>query len=76
MMMVINASRSQLEPKRILEELQREERPDPGRHTARIMPTERLRERIRQTARRVVAEHRQPLDILANHEPDEFLRSS
>ena len=35
----------------------------------RIIPTELVRKRIGQTARRVVAEHPEALEILANHEP-------
>jgi antitoxin component of MazEF toxin-antitoxin module len=35
----------------------------------RILPTDRVRDRIRQTARRVVAEHPEALDILAKHDP-------
>ncbi len=39
----------------------------------RMLPTDRVRDRIRQTARRVVADHPEALDILANHQPaDEF----
>ncbi len=37
----------------------------------RIMPTDRVREVIRETARRVAAEHPQALEILANHEPED-----
>jgi antitoxin component of MazEF toxin-antitoxin module len=36
----------------------------------RIIPTDQVRERIRQTARRVVAEHPEALEILADHDPD------
>jgi antitoxin component of MazEF toxin-antitoxin module len=35
-----------------------------------IMPTDRVRERIRDVGRRVVAEHPEALEILANHDPD------
>ena len=35
----------------------------------RILPTDQVRDRIRQTARRVVAEHPEALDILAKHDP-------
>ncbi len=35
----------------------------------RIIPTDRVRERIRQTARRVVTEHPKALEILANDQP-------
>ncbi len=37
----------------------------------RLLPADRVRERIRQTARRVVAEHPEALEILATHEPSE-----
>lgn len=37
----------------------------------RLLPAERVRERIRQTARRVVGEHPEALDILASYEPPE-----
>jgi antitoxin component of MazEF toxin-antitoxin module len=36
----------------------------------RIIPTDRVRERIRDVGRRVVAEHPEALEILANHDPD------
>ena len=36
----------------------------------RIMPTEQLRERIRDSGRRIVAEHQEALRILADHDPD------
>ncbi len=36
----------------------------------RIVPTERLRERIRSVGERVVAEHPEALKILAEHGPD------
>jgi antitoxin component of MazEF toxin-antitoxin module len=36
----------------------------------RIVPTERLRERIRTVGKRVVAEHPEALRILAEHDPD------
>jgi len=36
----------------------------------RIIPTDRVRERIREVGRRVVAEHPEALEILANHDPD------
>lgn len=35
----------------------------------RILPSDQVRDRIRQSARRVVAEHPQALDILAKHDP-------
>jgi len=37
----------------------------------RIMPTDKLREHIRQAGRRVVSEHPEALRILAEHDPDE-----
>jgi hypothetical protein len=36
----------------------------------RVMPTEKVRERIREVGARLVAEHGEALDILANHDPD------
>lgn len=36
----------------------------------RILPTEKVRERIRGIGRRVVAEHGEALQILADHNPD------
>jgi hypothetical protein len=36
----------------------------------RILPTERLREQIKQIGRRVVADHDVALRILAEHDPD------
>jgi antitoxin component of MazEF toxin-antitoxin module len=36
----------------------------------RILPTEKVRERIRETGRRMVAEHEEALQILAEHDPD------
>jgi antitoxin component of MazEF toxin-antitoxin module len=36
----------------------------------RILPTERLREQIRQIGRRVVTDHDEALRILAEHDPD------
>ncbi len=36
----------------------------------RVMPTEKVRERIRELGERLVAEHGEALDILANHDPD------
>ena len=36
----------------------------------RIIPTDRVRERIRDVGRRVVAEHPEALEILADHDPD------
>jgi antitoxin component of MazEF toxin-antitoxin module len=37
----------------------------------RILPTDRVRERVRQIADRVVAEHPEAMEILANHDPDD-----
>lgn len=36
----------------------------------RLLPTEKVRERIRETGRRVVVEHEEALQILAEHDPD------
>jgi hypothetical protein len=36
----------------------------------RLLPTERVREQIRGVGRRVVDEHREALQILAEHDPD------
>jgi antitoxin component of MazEF toxin-antitoxin module len=36
----------------------------------RIMPTDRVRERIRDVGRRIVSEHPEALQILAEHDPD------
>lgn len=37
----------------------------------RILPTDRVRERIRDIGRRIVDEHQEALQILADHDPDE-----
>jgi hypothetical protein len=37
----------------------------------RILPTERVRERVREIANRVVSEHPEAMEILANHDPDD-----
>jgi antitoxin component of MazEF toxin-antitoxin module len=37
----------------------------------RILPTDRVRERVRQIADRVVSEHPEAMDILANYDPDD-----
>jgi antitoxin component of MazEF toxin-antitoxin module len=37
----------------------------------RILPTERVRERVRQVATRVVSEHPEALEIPATHSPDD-----
>lgn len=37
----------------------------------RIMPTDKLREHIKQIGRRVVSEHPEALRILAEHDPDQ-----
>jgi antitoxin component of MazEF toxin-antitoxin module len=36
----------------------------------RILPTDRVRERVRQVADRLVSGHTEAMDILANHDPD------
>lgn len=36
----------------------------------RILPADRVRERVRQAADRVVREHPEAMDILANYDPD------
>ncbi len=36
----------------------------------RILPTEKLREQIKQIGRRVVTDHQEALKILAEHDPD------
>jgi hypothetical protein len=36
----------------------------------RIVPTDKVRERIREIGQRVVAEHSEALQILADHDPD------
>ena len=36
----------------------------------RILPTEKVRERIRDIGRRMVADHQEALQILADHDPD------
>ena len=60
--------------------MERARRPRSQRHVSnheladgelRILPAERVRERVRQVARRVMSEHREAMDILANYEPDE-----
>jgi antitoxin component of MazEF toxin-antitoxin module len=38
----------------------------------RILPTDRVRERVRQIATRVVSEHPEAMEILANHNPDDI----
>lgn len=37
----------------------------------RILPTDRVRERVRQIATKVVNEHPEAMEILANHDPDD-----
>ena len=37
----------------------------------RILPIDRVRERVRQIADRVVSEHPEAMNILANHNPDD-----
>jgi antitoxin component of MazEF toxin-antitoxin module len=44
---------------------------DVGGGELRILPTDRVRERVRQIADRVVSEHPEAIEILANHDPDE-----
>lgn len=39
--------------------------------TLRIVPTDQVRERIRDVGQRVVAEHGEALKILADHDPDD-----
>jgi len=36
----------------------------------RILPTDRVRERVRQVADQLVGEHPEAMDILANNDPD------
>ncbi|MGH2873934.1 MAG: AbrB/MazE/SpoVT family DNA-binding domain-containing protein [Solirubrobacteraceae bacterium] len=43
---------------------------DLGDGDLRILPTDRVRERVRQIATRVVSEHPEAMEILANHDPD------
>lgn len=42
----------------------------------RLLPTEKLRKRIRETGRRIVDEHREALEILAEHDPDATTKRS
>lgn len=44
---------------------------DVGDGELRILPADRVRERVRQIADRVVNEHPEAIEILANHDPDE-----
>jgi antitoxin component of MazEF toxin-antitoxin module len=37
----------------------------------RILPVDRVRERVRSVADRIVAEHGDAMDILANYDPDD-----
>jgi antitoxin component of MazEF toxin-antitoxin module len=37
----------------------------------RILPVDRVRERVRSVADRIVAEHGEAMDILANYDPDD-----
>jgi antitoxin component of MazEF toxin-antitoxin module len=37
----------------------------------RILPTDRLRDRVREIAVRVVSEHPEAMEILANYDPDD-----
>jgi antitoxin component of MazEF toxin-antitoxin module len=43
---------------------------DLGDGELRILPTDRVRKRVRQIATRVVSEHPEAMEILANHDPD------
>ncbi len=43
---------------------------DLGGGELRILPTDRVRERVRGIANRIVGEHPEALEILANHDPD------
>jgi antitoxin component of MazEF toxin-antitoxin module len=43
---------------------------DVGGGELRILPTDRVRERVRGVAERIVGEHSEAMDILANHDPD------
>jgi antitoxin component of MazEF toxin-antitoxin module len=40
----------------------------------RILPTDRVRERVRRVAKRVVSDHPEAMEILANHDPDDESR--
>jgi antitoxin component of MazEF toxin-antitoxin module len=43
---------------------------DLGGGELRILPTDRVRERVRGIADRIVGEHPEAMEILANHDPD------
>ncbi len=43
---------------------------DLGGGELRILPTDRVRERLRGIADRIVGEHPEAMEILANHDPD------
>jgi hypothetical protein len=43
---------------------------DLGGGELRILPTDRVRERVRPIADRIVGEHPEAMEILANHDPD------
>jgi hypothetical protein len=43
---------------------------DLGDGELRILPTERVRERVRGIADRLVGEHPEAMEILASHDPD------
>jgi antitoxin component of MazEF toxin-antitoxin module len=49
---------------------------DLGDGELRILPTDRVRERVRQIATRVVSDRSEAMEILANHDPDEADASS
>jgi antitoxin component of MazEF toxin-antitoxin module len=44
---------------------------DLGDSELRILPTDKVRERVRQIATRVVSEHPEAMDLRANHDPDD-----
>jgi hypothetical protein len=44
---------------------------DLGGGELRILPTDKVRERVRQVADRLVAQHPEAMDILANYDPDD-----
>jgi antitoxin component of MazEF toxin-antitoxin module len=44
---------------------------DLGGGELRILPTDKVRERVRQIADRIVTEHPEAMDVLANYNPDD-----
>jgi antitoxin component of MazEF toxin-antitoxin module len=44
---------------------------DLGDGELRILPTDRVSERVRQMATRIVSEHPEAIEILASHDPDD-----